>query len=138
MKRESKKEGRRILVATSDKNEECRICRYLSEDMGHKVKVVDDGKEAIKDILGSRVDLAVIDLELNKVPGLGVIDEIKRSKLEIPLIVISGDSTVQTGSRVAEKGVFYYLYKPVEMEMLGEVVDAALKRFSKKGAVKGF
>jgi DNA-binding NtrC family response regulator len=137
MKKEVIRECKQILVATSDKNEECRICRYLSEDMGHKVKVVDDGKEAIKDILGSRVDLAVIDLELNKVPGLGVIDEIKRSKLEIPLIVISGDSTVQTGSRVAEKGVFYYLYKPVEMKMLGEVVDAALKRFLKKGAAKG-
>ena len=123
--------GKRILVATSDKDEECRICRFLSEDEGHKVKVVESGQEAVQDILGGEIDLAVIDLELNKVTGLEVIEKVKKSKVEVPLIVISGDSSVQTGSKVVEKGVFYYLYKPVEMEMLGEVVNAALKRFSK-------
>ncbi len=129
--------GKRILVATSDKDEECRICRFLSEDEGHKVKVVESGQEAVQNILAGEIDLAVIDLELNKVPGLEVIEEVKKSKVEIPLIVISGDSSVQTGSRVVEKGVFYYLYKPVEMDVLAEVVEAALKKFSKRGVSKG-
>jgi predicted transcriptional regulator len=38
---------------------------------------------------------------------------------------------------VVEKGVFYYLYKPVEMDVLAEVVEAALKKFSKRGVSKG-
>ena len=72
--------GKRILVATSDKDEECRICRFLSEDEGHKVKVVESGQEAVHDILGGEIDLAVIDLELNKVTGLEVIEKVKRAR----------------------------------------------------------
>ena len=129
--------GKRILIATSDKDEECRICRFLSEDEGHNIKVVESGQEAVQNILGGEIDLAVIDLELNKVSGLEVIEKVKKSKVEIPLIVISGDSSVQTGSKVVEKGVFYYLYKPVEMDVLAEVVEAALKKFSKRGVSRG-
>lgn len=104
-----------------------RRCLLSSIPDPYSPKVVEDSSDAVLSILEGDVDLAILDLDMKGEFGLKTIDIIKKSKAEIPLVVISGDTSIATGRRVMEKGVFYYLLKPLNKREVKEVIRSALK-----------
>ena len=90
-------------------------------------KVVEDTGDVVLSMLEGDVDLAILDLDMKGELGLKTIDIIKKSRAGIPLVVISGDPSITTGRRVMEKGVFYYLLKPLNKREVKEVIKSALK-----------
>lgn len=125
-----------ILVASSAEETKREVVAFLLE-RGHRVKVVERGSEAILALFEEEPDLIVIDLELTEISGLRIIELIKRLRPRIPLIVLSGDVSMETGGRVLEKGVFFYFIKPLDLSFFGEVTDWALKRTRRQASTKG-
>ena len=99
-----------VLVASTDKK--TKECLLRSIPKGYSPKVVEDSSGAVLGALDEKVDLIIIDLEIKGGFGLETIDIIKKSKPTVPLVVVSGNSSIDTGREVMERGVFYYLLKP--------------------------
>ncbi len=116
-----------ILLASSCGETRKEVMAFLVE-RGHRVRVVEKGSEALLAALDEEPDLIILDLTLQELPGLKTIELIKRLRPRIPLIVLSDDASVETGSRVLEKGVFSYFLKPLSFPHFGEVVECALNR----------
>ena len=116
----------RVLVASTDKKAKECLLRCIPKD--YSPKVVEDSSGAVLGALDEKVDLIIIDLEIKGGFGLETIDIIKKSKPTVPLIVISGNSSIDTGREVMERGVFYYLLKPLNKKEVKEVIENALKR----------
>ena len=125
-----------ILVASSEEETKREVGAFLLE-RGHRVKVVERGSEAILALFDEEPDLIVIDLELIEIPGLKTIELVKRLRPRVPLIVLSGDASVETGGQVLEKGVFSYFIKPLDLPFFGEMIDCALERTKRQAFAKG-
>jgi len=44
----------------------------------------------------------------------------------LPVIVLSGDHSVEAGRQILQHGVFYYFLKPLDLEELDQIVRLAL------------
>jgi two-component system nitrogen regulation response regulator GlnG len=71
-------------------------------------------------------DLAIIDLMMPDMAGLEFHARIKKMKPELPCIVMTGHSSVESYLRAINNGVFEYLIKPFRVGELKSIVAAAL------------
>ncbi len=115
-------------VAATDKKtilvvDDSSIVRnYLNKLFSEKynIQMASDGKEAI-DALSEEepeVDAILLDLMMPGVDGFGVLEYLAGRKLEIPVVVISGDNTRETINRAFEYHVVDIIEKPFDSKTI--------------------
>ena len=99
----------RILVT----EDEPRILSFLARGLeaeGFSVDSAADGAEALRCVGGARYDLVVLDLLLPKLDGLAVLQELQRQRPELPVVIVSARSDLQTKlPSIAGWNQVYYL-----------------------------
>ncbi len=129
-------ERKNVLVATADGKVRDAICDFLRDFSGeYSVKPVEGSGRAILTLLSEGVDLAIVDLNIGGISGLEAVEIMRRSRPKVPIIVISSDRSVETGSRVMQQGIFYYMLKPVRIDELKTVVESALEKDKFRGKI---
>ena len=123
-----------ILVADDDKFIRERLDLIFSQ-AGYFVRKAKSGEEAMNIITQGGVELAILDFHLEDITGDELIDQIRDRDKSIPVIVITGDESIEPERKVREKGVFAFFMKPLELEIMKKTVAAALKLRQK--AVQG-
>lgn len=101
------------------------------ESLQHKIVKAHNGQEAI-DILNTQarnIDVVLMDREMPIMDGLTAVKYIKNNPLlrNIPVIMVTGADSIEEMRQGLDAGVFYYLTKPVEEEMLRSVLTAATR-----------
>jgi DNA-binding response OmpR family regulator len=107
----------RILVI----EDEARIQAFLTRGLeaeGYTVAAAGDGREGLDLAVGTHWDLVVLDLLLPRLNGLQVLRELHRTKPELPVVILSARSDVQTKLRGFELGATDYLAKPFSLDEL--------------------
>lgn len=84
-----------------------------------------DGSEAVEIIERERPDLALLDLQMPEVDGLGVVRLLKRNALPMIAFVTAYD---EYAVRAFEVNAVDYLLKPVDAARLRETVSRAIDR----------
>ena len=123
-----------ILIGSSERELKDSLGAYISRTFGKRVLGVDDTADLLLQVIDKDLDLAIIDTNLKGLPVAKTVQIIKNCRPYVPVIIISEDYSVSTGSRIMEQGVFYYMYKPVDMDSLREIIDSALKKRAKEDA----
>lgn len=115
--------GKKIEVLIADDNREFGdiLCEYLSNQ--NDIEVVGlarDGFEAVDLILQNTPDIAILDIIMPHLDGLGVLEKISASSLEKkPLfIVLSAVGQDKITQRALALGAEYYIVKPFDMDVL--------------------
>ncbi len=88
----------------------------------------EDGAEAIEVIERTKPDLAILDLQMPEVDGLGVAQMIKKSCLPLVAFVTAYD---EYAVRAFELNAVDYLLKPVEQSRLRETINRAQERLER-------
>lgn len=107
----------RILIV----EDEARIRAFLArafEAEGFGVDVVEDGEQGLERALADDYDLVILDLLL---PGLGGLDALRvlhRRRAELPVLILSARSDLQTKLRGFELGAVDYVAKPFSLDEL--------------------
>ena len=126
--RHVKKEQKLILVADDDPVYR-DVAKEALETAGHSVITADDGGEAIKALLSTRFDTAIVDLTMPVASGLTVIENARRegSNIHTPIIVITGhdDSTAVVSAYKA--GATSFLTKPLNWVLFTPHVEFVLR-----------
>ncbi|GAB6281298.1 MAG: hypothetical protein STSR0008_00370 [Ignavibacterium sp.] len=95
----------------------------LLETVGYYVIKVQSGEEVLeilKDVI--KVDLLIIDYNMSKMNGLECIEQIRKLKLNVPIILSSGSLIFQDNIQIENYGVNSVLQKPYDFDtMLNEV-----------------
>lgn len=99
--------------------------RNLPEDLASEIFEASNGMDALEAMAHHRIDLVLLDLTMPVLDGIGVLEEIKRRKLEVFVIVISGDIQPVMQNRVMELGALDFIGKPLQRIPL----EATLKRY---------
>lgn len=98
------------------------------------IEMAEDGEIAIEKIGKMHDELAAIllDLQMPKKDGFAVIDEMKKQKFigKIPILIISGERSVEIESRCFELGVSDFIHKPFEPALVKNRVRNIVKLFT--------
>lgn len=124
----------KLLVVEDNPTDVAMLRRALREhDIKHEMTVIDDGETAIEYLAGcaegNSPDLIVIDLNLPREDGLGVLLKYRfRPALsKVPIVVFTSSDTANDRNRAEMLGADAYICKPSQLE---ESIDigAVLRR----------
>lgn len=118
--------GTHVLLVDDDHALRAITARVLSK-AGLTVEAVAGGQAAL-DLLqrGRRFDVIISDLLMPGMSGTELLPRIRRLDLDVPVIVLTGNGTLESAILAMEYGGYRYLQKPVENARLVSIVkDAA-------------
>lgn len=96
------------------------------EKIGCDVEVFQDPQLALARIAEQPFEIIVTDIMMEKVNGIQVLEEAKKSNPSSQVIIITGFATTDLAREAMEKGAFDILAKPFRPADLREVVSRAM------------
>jgi DNA-binding response OmpR family regulator len=121
----------RVLYIEDDQVSVKAVENVLSRRPGLELVAVSKGDEGLALARGDRPLLIILDLGLPDRPGIDVLEELRsdRATREIPVMVLTADTTPEQQARLLVAGAFAYLTKPFSPELLLALVDEILKDY---------
>jgi len=96
-----------------------------------------NGKEAVKVLDSTGVDLVVTDLRMPKMDGFELLAHMSGSYPDIPVIVMTAYGTPAIEERLQDMGTFHYLEKPLEFNVLADMIFDALEASTSPDHIHG-
>lgn len=93
---------------------------------GFDVTTASSGSEAIRALRQWEFDLAVVDLKMEDMDGIEVLKVFKKMDPSLAVIMLTGHGSERAARDGLAEGAFDYLIKPVGLERLLTVIEAAL------------
>ena len=113
-----------ILIVDDEHNTREALARYLKGRFS--VTTAADGEMAIELLKERNFDLVLTDLRMPNADGMSVL-EATRSKADRPLcILLTAYGSIGDAVAAVKQGAFDFVPKPVKLDKLEEVIDAAL------------
>ncbi|CAH9053277.1 Chemotaxis protein CheY [Pseudoalteromonas haloplanktis] len=111
-----------ILVCDDSTVARKQVMRCLKECIDADIQQATNGKEALEQLRQRHFDLLCLDLTMPEVDGIEVLEQIKISKIESYVLVISADIQQKMQARVAQLGAIDFIYKPINKTQLSTVL----------------
>ena len=120
----------RVLIADDDPQMR-RLIRGVLQRDGFEVVEAGDGLDALEVVEQGGVDLVILDVDMPRLDGLGVLEELRAQVRTacLPVIVLTAQHG-ETEEKALDLGAHDYLAKPVQTRSLLARVRAVLKRAS--------
>lgn len=119
----------RLLFVEDDQ----KIILFVRKGLKHAGFAVDcapNGEDALHLALNQPYDAAIVDIMLPKLDGLSLIEELRRQKINMPVIILSAKRTVDDRVKGLQRGSDDYLTKPFSFSELLARVQALIRRAS--------
>ncbi|MBI4536518.1 MAG: sigma-54-dependent Fis family transcriptional regulator [candidate division NC10 bacterium] len=116
-----------ILVVDDERNIRASLEGIL-KDEGYRVRAAASGEELLKQVALAAPDLVILDVWLPGMDGLQALEEVKRQHSDLPVIMISGHSTVEAAVKALKLGAYDFIEKPLTLEKTVLAVKNALER----------
>jgi two-component system, OmpR family, response regulator len=117
----------RVLVLEDDKKIASFVSRGLKE-AGHAVDMAERGDDGLQLGLHNHYDVAIVDLMLPGLDGLGVIERWRAQKVKTPVIILSAKRSVDDRVKGLQVGGDDYLTKPFAFSELLARIQALVRR----------
>jgi len=115
----------KILVIDDEENMRTTLQEMLTRE-GHQVFASENYQSALKMIEKEIFDVIFADIVLGDRTGIEVLSEIKGRGVTCPVIMITGNPSIDTASDAVRLGAFDYLSKPIRKEELLRITKVAL------------
>jgi EAL domain-containing protein (putative c-di-GMP-specific phosphodiesterase class I)/ActR/RegA family two-component response regulator len=116
----------RALVADDDESLRQIIVRLLRK-AEFEVDEVDSGANAIAAVKAGSYDVILSDVQMPDGDGLELLRAARRVDLDVPVILMTGEPSVEGAASALEYGAFRYLVKPVDNATLVSCVKHAAR-----------
>ncbi len=116
-----------VLVADDDRSIRTVLTQALGR-AGYQVRATSSAATLWRWVEDGEGDVVITDVIMPDENGLDLIPRIRRIRPELPVIVMSAQSTLTTAVQATQRGAFEYLPKPFDLGDLLAVVDRALKQ----------
>jgi DNA-binding NtrC family response regulator len=94
---------------------------------GHEATVCDNANRAIEILQSQRFDLILSDVVMPGKTGMQLLEELKNSGLQTPIVLISGQANIEMAVKATRLGALDFLEKPLTTDKLLLTVENALK-----------
>ncbi len=137
--RDANRRRYQILVA-EDNAVNQRVIVGILERAGHRVRVVDDGEQALDVLENERFDVVIMDLNM---PELGGLDAARAYRfmdpeaIQVPIIMLSADVTSEAMKECEDAGIDAFLPKPIEARRLLDTIASLIAKRATAQAASG-
>ena len=119
-------QGLHALVADDNKIN-CKLIKVILENLGLKVTVVNDGKEAVEMAIKNSYDILFMDIQMPVMDGVEatkkIIEHEAAQQLEhIPIIALTANTSSEDREKYMAEGMDDYAVKPLDVEALKEII----------------
>lgn len=113
-----------------DEPEICSSLSVLLGTVGWMTKTYDNAQSFLQSTeeLHTLTGCMLLDIRMPGKTGLMLLDEWKQQGLEIPVIIMTGHANIDLCRRAFKNGAFEFLTKPIDADLLFEVVGSALEQ----------
>lgn len=129
--------AQRLLIADDD-NEIRELLEFDLSHSGYEVDSAKDGEEALQKALRGNYDLILLDVMMPKMNGFDVCKNIRSSKPEIPILMLTAKGTITDKTHGFDSGADDYIVKPFDIQEVLLRVRALVRRSpsSKSNSIK--
>ena len=118
--------GAHVLVVDDDED----ILKLLTMRLrakGFRITAVGSAEQALAQIAVDPPRVVVSDVRLPGIDGLALFEEIRRTRPTLPVILLTAHGNIPDAVAATSRGVFGYLTKPFDSQILLEKIDRALQ-----------
>jgi DNA-binding response OmpR family regulator len=117
----------KILVVEDEMSMQKALCNGLKK-YGYAVDPANDGEQALELIEINPYDVVVLDLNLPKIDGIEILKEIRKTKWELKVLILSARAEVEDKIIGLDIGANDYMSKPFHFKELEARIRALLRR----------
>jgi DNA-binding response OmpR family regulator len=115
-----------VLVVDRDEATNLELKDFLSEE-GYQAFALSDPEQVVEEIKKGRFQLVLLDVSPPEDAGIELLQRIRRADSDICVVAMTARPTVAAAVRTLKIQAFDYLEKPLEMEELRAVINAAVR-----------
>ena len=117
----------RLLIVDDDKAFRASTQALLKDD-GYAVQAVPDGQAGVQALKRGGVDLMLLDLKMPGQDGIRVLESLRATGEDVPILMITGYGTVSSAVEAMQFGADDFLTKPVSHDELVSRIEGLLAR----------
>jgi len=118
-------QGPALLIVDDDAGVRRAVRDYL-RDEGYTADELEDGAELLARLEAALPDLVLLDIVMPGLDGLTALERLRERYPDLPVIMMSGEATIERAVRATRLGAYDFLEKPVTPEKLLVTVERAL------------
>ena len=117
-----------VLVAVVDDEESVlRALERLIRSAGFEVSAFSSAAGFLGSLQQRAPRCVVLDLHMPHGSGFAVQDALKHSRVDVPVVIMTGDDSAESRVRALDQGASAYLRKPVDDVVLLDAIQDALR-----------
>ena len=105
------------LLIIDDEPEILKQVSGLMEDEGYRTVTANGGEEGVKAFSGGDISLVLLDVYMPGMDGLTVLEKLKEIDSGIPVMMVSGQGSIDVAVRATKLGAMDFVEKPFEIDM---------------------
>ena len=117
--------GKIKILLVDDEEDFLSSAAKALERRGLEVQTARDGAEAFARIERHPVDVVVLDVKMPGLDGVEVFRRLKKEGQRLPVIILTGHGSIPQAFEVSKEGVYDYLAKPCDMDVLASMIKEA-------------
>ena len=123
------------ILIVDDDHDQLKILQAILQREGYDVDTEDNSTSAIEIIKEKMFDVVISDMWMSsRFEGRDLLREIKKIDPSLPVLIITAFADLNDAvNLVAHEGAFYYLEKPIQLDVLKQEVGRALQS---RGAIQ--
>ncbi len=107
----------KVLVADDDERFRRQFCLAL-QGKGYLTETASDGAEVLRKLKDQGFDLLTLDLVMPNLDGISTLKKVLESDPVLPVIILTGEATIDTAVEATKLGAFDYLEKGTNLEKM--------------------
>jgi two-component system nitrogen regulation response regulator NtrX len=117
------------ILIVDDERDIRELISDILEDEGFTTRRAANSDEAMAEVNANPPALMVLDIWLkdSKMDGIDILMTVKRSKPDIPIVIISGHGNVEIAVAAIKQGAYDFIEKPFNIDKLMVVVSRAME-----------
>lgn len=119
--------GKKILIADDDPSV-CKVVSRVLASKGMEPEVANNGEDALAHLAREQFDAVVLDIKMDDMDGFEVLEKIRGTDLDIPVIILSGNNENYNMLLGLESGADDYMTKPFDPAFLAAKIQALLRQ----------
>ena len=116
------------LLIVEDDTEFREICAAWYRKQGHSVSEAGTASEALEILAKRLCHVAILDMNLPGLTGLELLDRIRETDIEVEVIMLTGEGSIQSAVQAMKLGACDYLTKPFPLPELEQRCRMAYER----------
>lgn len=119
-----------LILIADDRPSSRELLRVILERAGYDIIEAQDGEAALAEIRSRQPDLVLLDLQMPKLDGYGVLQAVRQdaSLAQLPVVALTASAMRGDRERILEAGFTDYLAKPAGPDLLRDTVARLLQQ----------